>query len=145
MVAWIKPPEPPLVREVVAPLCVAEKDLAALLGHLVEIGARPVEVNVARVSNDFDAVEALKPHLAFPSWCGSGWDSVEDAFRELADTWPFPFALVLNGFGELLARDPHAALRLHLRLSELEGAFSKHRKQMMVVLVASAWPSPPSP
>lgn len=96
-------------------------------------------VDLAAAGSVFEVIETLKAVLPFPRWCGSGWDSVDDAFEEILGDWRFPMILVVSGGPTCWARDPHLLLQTVLRLSELSHAFSVAGEQFVVVYAADSW------
>lgn len=101
--------------------------------------AQYVEVDVSSATDTITLIGAIRGILPFPSWCGSGWDSIDDAFNELRSTWPFPIFLVLRGYSELLASNQQLALEAMLRLCQLEGSFSKAEAQLIVAFAGDSW------
>lgn len=134
---WITLPSPPLLHPS-APLLIRSSDVDDLRQVLTE-RASLVEIDVSEAVSTADVIGALKDVLPFPSWCGSSWDSVDDAFAEIRDGWSFPLVIVAYGLRSLLARQPHLALESVIRLHELSGAFSTAGDQFVVVFVAGSW------
>jgi hypothetical protein len=84
-------------------------------------------------------VEGLKSVLAFPEWCGSSWDSIDDAFEEIRNGWRLPLILIVAGGANCWSRDPHLFLQTVMRLADLSRAFSAAGDQLMVVYAAEVW------
>jgi hypothetical protein len=97
-------------------------------------------VDISSAESQADAIERLKERLPFPAWCGSSWDSIEDAFTEIQHTWPFPLALVVEGLPSLLRGRPHTALEFVIRMSQISAALSQAGKQLIVVYVTDESP-----
>jgi hypothetical protein len=136
---WIDYPEPPLVISRASPLLVEAGRLDEVAVRITGAGAGRVDVLVADVANGFEMIEALKAVLPFPEWCGSSWDSVEDAFDELRAAWSFPLLLVIRGYDLLLDSHQHVALETAIRLHELEQALSVAGDQLIVAFVGAGW------
>lgn len=115
------------------PYLVRVQDADDLLGHVSALGAKTVEIDVASASSVMDTIQAMKDVLPFPNWCGSSWDSIEDAFQELLEAWDFPMYMMVRGFDDLLTRQPHVALKSVLRLQSLSEQFAFTGKQFLVV------------
>jgi hypothetical protein len=103
---WLPDPEPPLVEARTVPLLVTTSRLDQLREFAEEHGAEYVEADSSQADEAWQVMHALKEVLPFPSWCGSGWDSIDDAYQELRDSWPFPLVLVLRHFDRVL-ETPH--------------------------------------
>ena len=101
-------------------------------------GAALSYVDVGKVRSAGEAVDSLRTVLSFPAWCGSSWDSIEDAFSELCAEWSFPILVVVRGLPELLASETRIGLELVIRLSSLCSAFSQIGKQLVVYSEARA-------
>lgn len=132
---WIEPPAPPLVEARSEPYLVRSDTVANLLAYASSRDARTAEVDVAGAGATGQVIDALKRSLPFPDWCGSGWDSVEDAFEELRATWGCPLLLVVRGVDHLLGSRPQLALATVVRLAELARSFSVAGDQLIVALV----------
>jgi barstar (barnase inhibitor) len=118
------------------PFLVAESRIGELRVYAQSLGANLFDVDVREAPDTWRVIEALKDALQFPSWCGSSWDSIHDAFGELSEAWPFPVVLLIDGFSELLERRTHLALEIVVRLSGLSHAFSSKGQQLMIIYVA---------
>jgi hypothetical protein len=139
MSAWIDYPPPPLVRSAADPLLVESNRLDELVAYAEAAGATRVDVDVTKAANGFHVIEALKTVLPFPSWCGSSWDSIDDAFEELRAAWSFPLLMVLRGYGEMLASHQHGALETTIRLHEFQHALSAASDQLIVAFEGASW------
>jgi hypothetical protein len=84
-------------------------------------------------------IDSLKRVLPFPEWCGSSWDSIEDAFEEIRQGWDFPLVVAVRGLRSALELRPHLGLEVTIRLSELSRAFSISGHQLSVIYVAEGW------
>lgn len=142
MSEWITPPGPPVLISRAQPYLVVPEMLGEFDHQVAERAAKRVEVDLASASAASDVISRLKEVLPFPEWCASSWDSIEDAFEEIREEWPFPLAVVVNGVDSLVARKPHLALETVLRVSELSHAFSVAGDQLLVVYVWRADSSP---
>jgi len=132
---WIALPGSPTLEERSEPYLVRASEGARLRGYLASAGARVVDVNIGESQNLVDVIGSLKEVLQFPSWCGSGWDSVSDAFSELRAAWPLPLAIVVVGLPRLMAERRHLALNTVLGLSRLCEEFSIAGDQVLVFYV----------
>jgi hypothetical protein len=137
--AWFPLPAAPLLVDQAEPYLVPELHLAEFLGYLSKVGARSVAVDIAVARDVGDVVLALRAVLPFPDWCGSSWDSMEDAFEELRQAWGFPLVVVIRGLRPLIEERPHLALEVVLRLSGLSHAFSVAGDQFLVTYVDKSW------
>lgn len=135
---WIDYP-PPLVHSTASPVLVEASRVEELAAHVVTGGASRVDVQIAQANSSFDVIEALKAVLVFPDWCGSGWDSIEDAFEELRSAWSFPLLMVVRGYDRLLDTHQHVALETAIRLHALEQAFSVGGDQLIVAFEGTSW------
>lgn len=105
---------------------------AALAEYAAANGAAQFTVNLTEAQSSVEIIERLKAVLPFPDWCGSGWDSIEDAFEELRTAWDFPLVLLVRGADELMALRPQLALETIVRLADLSHAFSVAGDQLIV-------------
>ncbi len=137
--AWVPLPPAPLLVDTAEPYLVLESRLDDFKGYLSSVRARTVEVEIGGASDATAVVGALKAVLPFPDWCGSSWDSIEDAFEEIRQGWSFPLVVVVHGLKSLIDRKPHLALEVVLRMSGLSHAFSVAGDQMMVTYVGRDW------
>jgi hypothetical protein len=136
---WIEYPPPPVIHSTAPPLLVDAARLEELVEFLRRAGADCVSIDVGGAADAADVIEALRLELPFPDWCGSSWDSIEDAFAELRDAWSFPLAVVLEGFGQMLDEHPHAALHTVIRFDALAAAFSAAGDQLIVAFEGPSW------
>ena len=135
---WITLPSPPLLHPSV-PLLIQSTDVDDLRQVLAEHDSSLLEVDVSEAISAADVIGALKGVLPFQTWCGSSWDSVDDAFAEIRDGWSFPLVTMAHGLRPLLDRAPDLALESVIRLHELSGAFSAGGDQFVVVFAAGSW------
>jgi hypothetical protein len=96
-------------------------------------------VQIEDAASAADVVDALKAALPFPDWCGSGWDSVEDAFEDIRQLWRFPLIVVVDGLQPLSSTRQHLALQTVIRLGELSRAFSIAGDQLAVLYSGDSW------
>lgn len=136
---WVTLPSPPLLQPSV-PLLIRSSDVDSLRAFLGEHDVELVEIDLAEAAGTIDVIGALKDVLPFPSWCGSSWDSIDDAFAEIRDGWSFPLVVIAHGLRSMLGRRPHLALESVIRLHELSAAFSTVGDQFVVVFPAETWP-----
>ena len=129
---WIALPESPTLAATSPPYLVTAGEGANLQRYLASAGASVVEVDIGDGRSVVDVLGVLKEVLPFPSWCGSSWDSVHDAFSELRAAWPLPLAIIVAGLPRLLAEAPHLALNTVLGLSQLVEEFSITGDQVLV-------------
>jgi hypothetical protein len=120
-------------------LLVENDDVEGLRQYLRDHGVVCVEIDVNEAASTLDVIGALKNVLLFPSWCGSSWDSIDDAFDDIRAGWSFPLAVVVHGLRSLFERDPHLALEVALRLHELANAFSAAGEQFLAVFASESW------
>lgn len=137
--AWIQPPPVPLLVDRAEPYLVLEARLDDFRTYLDSARARSVEVEFGGARDVADLIGALKAVLPFPDWCGSSWDSIEDAFEEIRQGWSFPLVLVVHGLELLVGRKPHLALEVVIRMSGLSHAFSVAGDQFMVAYTGKNW------
>lgn len=135
MSEWFTLPGAPVLMSSAQPYLVAPEMLGEFEFTVAEHALKRVEVDVASASTTADVIDRLKEVLAFPEWCASTWDSIEDAFEEIRMEWHFPLIVVMDGTDSLVVRSPHLALETVVRLSELSRAFSTAGDQLMVVYV----------
>jgi hypothetical protein len=129
---WIALPGSPTLEEPSEPYLVREGESASLRQYLASTGASVVDVGIGDARSLVDVVGALKEVLPFPSWCGSGWDALDDAFPELHTAWAFPVVIVVAGLPQLMVEMPHLALNTVLGLSRLCEEFSIAGDQVLV-------------
>jgi hypothetical protein len=137
--AWIPRPPAPLLVDAAEPYLVPESRLDELGSYLASAAAKVVDVEIGSADDVAAVIGALKAVLPFPDWCGSNWDSIEDAFEELREGWSFPLVLLIHGLEPLIARKPHLALEVVLRMSGLSQAFSVAGDQLMACYVGENW------
>jgi hypothetical protein len=133
---WIELPGSPTPEERSEPYFVRATEAANLRRYLTSAGASVFEIDIGDSRNLVDVFVSLKDVLQFPSWCGSGWDSVHDAFSELRAVWPLPLAIVVVGLPRLMAERRHLALNTVLGLSGLCEEFSIAGDQVLVFYVS---------
>lgn len=136
---WISRPPAPLLVDAAEPYLVPESRLDELRSYLASAAAKVVDAQIGDAGDVAAVIGALKAVLPFPGWCGSNWDSIEDAFAELREGWSFPLVIVVHGLEPLLARKPHLALEVVIRMSGLSQAFSSAGEQLMVCYVGKNW------
>jgi hypothetical protein len=141
MSRWIDHPAPPLVVNRARPLLVETAHLDELRKWFKK--AHQVEIDIAGAERPADVIDALKGVLEFPDWCGSTWDSIDDAFQELVDAWQFPLLLVVRRFDRLLRAQPHVALNAMIHLDDMRAGFSAAEDQLIVVFEGAAWAREP--
>lgn len=130
---WIPLPGVPPLLSASAPLMIRPVSADAVRSELSSAGARLSELSLGSVTTTVELFEQVRKILVLPEWCGSGWDSVDDAFEEIRAASSFPCVVLVQGLQELFARDPHLALEIVVRLSELEGAFAASGDQFAVI------------
>jgi len=91
-----------------------------------------VEIQLGDATTSVDVIEKLKAVLEIPEWCGSGWDSIEDAFEELRVLWQLPLMLLVHGADALTRFRPQLTLETVLRLAELSRPFPVAGDQFVV-------------
>jgi len=129
---WIALPASPTLEERSEPYLVRVSEGANLRQYLASAGASVVDIDIGDSRNLVDVLGSLKEVLHFPSWCGSGWDSVHDAFSELRSAWPLPLAIIVAGLPRLMVERQHLALNTVLGLSRLCEEFSIAGDQVLV-------------
>lgn len=133
---WIALPDSPTLEERSEPYLVRASEAEGLRRYLASVGASVVGIDIGDSQNLVDVIGSLKEVLPFPSWCGSGWDSVHDAFSELRTAWPLPLAIIVVGLSRLIAERRHLALNTVLGLSRLCEEFSIAGAQVLVFYVS---------
>jgi len=98
-----------------------------------------VEIDLSGVESSISVVHALQEVLPFPDWCGSSWDSIDDAFVELTEMWKFPLLVLVRGLPELLATHTHVGLNAVLMFSALTASFGRAERQVQFVYLADGW------
>ena len=136
---WVQVAATPFLEDPTEPLLIQSSALDQLRTFAQAEAVTMRTVDIAVAVSAIDVIEALKAVLAFPEWCGSSWDSIDDAFEEIRSGWRFPLILVVAGGPSCWARDPHLFLQTVLRLSELSRAFSSAGDQFTVVYTAEKW------
>jgi hypothetical protein len=128
---WIQLPPVPVIVARSEPYLVEDRRLAEFRSHVLSAGASVVETDISNASNTAEVVGALKVILPFPDWCGSSWDSIDDAFEEIRRAWSFPLALIAHGLRFLIDKYPHLAMEIVIRMSGLAQAFSAAGDQLL--------------
>jgi hypothetical protein len=136
---WIQLPPPPLLVERTAPYLVEDSRLTELRSYFDRQGARWLEMDLSGARTATDVVRTLKNVLSFPEWCGSSWDSIDDAFSEIRTGLEFPIALIAHGLPDLLNDHRHLALEVVIRTWELQEAFSHAGDQLVFVFAGAVW------
>jgi hypothetical protein len=136
---WIPLPEVPLLANRAEPYLVSESRLTEFISHVSKFHAGLVEADIADSKDVSDVVNKFKSVLPFPDWCGSSWDSIDDAFEELREGWSFPLVLMVQGIQPLLGTRPHLALEVVIRMSDISRAFSMVGDQFLVVYIGGSW------
>ncbi|TFC22110.1 hypothetical protein E3O55_19025 [Cryobacterium sp. MDB1-18-2] len=132
---WIDLPRALLAAGPAEPYLVTEERSSELFEFLNAAGATWVTVDVASAAGTGAVIDALKSRLPFPDWCASSWDSLENAFEEIRQSWSFPLVIVFRGLCSALETRPHLGLEVVVRLSELCQAFSVAGDQVTVIYV----------
>jgi hypothetical protein len=114
---------------------VASSELEGAVAYYRGQAATVVELGIGSTTSSLDLIEDLRRVLPLPSWCGSSWDSIDDAVTEVANGWRFPLLLVVHGLETLLKNDLHLALNTVLSLAGLSTAFGEMELQMVVLYV----------
>lgn len=135
---WITVPSPPLLHAS-APLLIEARRVEEFRRLVTGHGGTAEDVDVGGARGTADVVSALKNVLAFPSWCGSSWDSIEDAFAEIRAGSSFPVFALVHGLRGLVEHNPHLAFEIVIRLNALSDAFSSAGDQFVAVFVADRW------
>jgi hypothetical protein len=117
------------------PLEIASETRSALLALSRREGWTCVEIDVAKAFTTIDLFDLLKEVLWFPSWCGSGWDSMFDAAVELREAWSFPMVLLVTGRRGMLSNDLHAGVNHVLYLDEVAASYTANGAPFDVVYV----------
>ncbi|MFC4949614.1 barstar family protein [Pseudonocardia sp. GCM10023141] len=100
------------------PHLLTEAALTTLLTAARAHGVRVGRISIGAAANDVDIFDALRTVFTFPDYCGSGWDSFDDASDDIAEDTEFPLLMVVDGAFPLLARDPHRALHFLLNAAD---------------------------
>jgi hypothetical protein len=129
----------PLLVDAAEPYLVPESRLDDFRGYLASVRVRTVDAEIGGASDATAEIGALMTVLPFPDWCGSSWDSIEEAFKELRQGWSFPLVLVVHGLESLIDQRPHLAFETVIRMSGLSHAFSVAGDQLMVTYVGKDW------
>ena len=129
---WVPLPEAPLLLTASAPRLFERDRASDLRDELLSQGVRAAAIDLSTVATRSEFFDQLRTVLVFPDWCGSGWDSLDDAFEEIRLESSFPCFVLIYGLQDMLPRDLHLALEVVIRLSELEGAFSVAGEQFVV-------------
>lgn len=144
MATWIALPREKFLTGPAEPYLADESAIAELREMAESQGANWRHIDVRGVRNSGDVIDRLKTVLPFPGWCGSGWDSIDDAFDELREMWPFPLFVQISEMQWLLAENPHAGMQTAIRLDELSRSFSRAGDQLTVVYSDPSWRRDPS-
>lgn len=136
---WFPLPPAPLLVGQAEPYLVLQSRLDEFRRYVAAVGASPVDVLIGEANGAAEVIDALKAVLPFPGWCGSGWDSIDDAFEEIRRGWGFPLVVVVHGLESLITRRPHLGFNVVIRMSELSHAFSVAGDQLMVTSVGTGW------
>jgi hypothetical protein len=136
---WIPLPSSPTILERSEPYLIEEARLEEFAEFVRSEGGTPVAIDIASATDTASVINEMKAVLSFPDWCGSSWDSIDDAFEEIRQGWVFPLVLIARGLPSVLKVRPHLGLQVVIRLSELSHAFSIVGDQLAVVYVAEAW------
>ena len=139
MNTWFPLPPAPILVDSAEPYLILESRLDDFRGYLSSAQARSVDVDFGSANDVATVIDALKAVLPFPDWCGSNWDSIEDAFEDIRQEWSFPLVIVASGLSSLIDRKPHLALEVVLRMSGLSQAFSAAGDQLLVTYVGKHW------
>lgn len=139
MSTWFPRPPAPILVDSAEPYLIPESRLDDFRSYVSSAHARSVDVDFGSANDVAAVIDALKTVLPFPDWCGSNWDSIEDAFEEIREGWSFPLVIVAHGLRPLIDRKPHLALEVVLRMSGLSQAFSAAGEQLMVTYVGKQW------
>lgn len=130
--SWVGVPSPPLVSRA-EPYVIPASQTGALEVYFRAQGVKVQLADVSTARSESDVILSLKSILPFPDWCGSGWDSMEDAFEELRQAWAFPLVVLMTGLPTLMTAEPHLALQTVVRLADFTRAFSVSGDQLLVV------------
>ncbi|MBX3077828.1 MAG: barstar family protein [Salinibacterium sp.] len=136
---WVQLPKWSTRTERGEPFLIHASELDEVHKHFVSNGATVVNVTIAEAQTLAAIIGTLKHVLAFPEWCGSNWDSLDDAFAELRKAWPLPLVVVVDGLSRVLVEHPHLALNTVLGLSRLSEAFAVAGDQVVMLYVADRW------
>ena len=137
--AWFPLPPAPILVDSAEPYLIPESRLDDFRSYIASAQASSVEVDFGSAIDVAGVIDALKTVLPFPDWCGSNWDSIEDAFDDIREEWSFPLVIVARGLSSLIDRKPHLAFEVVLRMSGLSQAFSTAGDQLLVTYVGKHW------
>ena len=113
-----------VVAESESTVVLGDDEAVAFVARHEDVGWNVVHIDVSAVNSTIDFFVALKEVLWFPSWCGSNWNSFDDASQELGEAWAFPMLLVISGLREMLTNDLHVGLHNLVLLDENARGFS---------------------
>lgn len=130
--AWISLPSVPPLLSTSAPILFLVDQASRIREEFLSSGARVAHIDLSAIGTNADFFDQLRKVLVFPSWCGSGWDSVDDAFEEIRAESSFPCVVLFRGIQDLLRRNIHLGLEIVIRISELQGAFSIAGEQFII-------------
>lgn len=136
---WVQLPAAPFFKDPTQPLLIRTSALDQLRTFARAEGMTMREVDIASAGSAMDVTAGLKAVLPVPAWCGSSWDSLDDAFEEIRSGLKFPEILVVSGGSTCWSRDQHLFLQTVLMLAHLSQAFSSAGDQFAVVYAADSW------
>jgi len=132
-------PAAPFFKDRTQPLLIQTSALDRLRTFARAEGMTMRNVDIASAGSAMDVIVGLKAVLPVPAWCGSSWDSFDDAFEEIRSGLKFPEILVLWGGLTCWSRNQHVFLQTVLMLATLSDAFSSAGDQFTVVYAADSW------
>lgn len=131
--AWIQPPGPPLLVSSAPPRVVALGAAASVEEHYTSQGGTVRRVDLTLVASGDAFFSAIAQALPLPMGFGNNWDALYDVFAEIKTDWPFPMALILHGYAELLRRNQHLGLYVAIGLEKFADGLKSDRLQLDVL------------
>lgn len=110
---WVQFTTTPFLVDRTEPFLMQSSSMGQLarFAHAEAVTLRHLDISSAR--SVVEVIEGMKAVLTFPEWCGSSWDSIDDAFEEIKAGWTFPLVLVIGGPRLLGPRPPPAPADCH--------------------------------
>jgi hypothetical protein len=131
---WLQPPLTDLAQPYVASFTEKQR----LDNFFSESGATLVEFDLTEIRTITDWFVQMRRSLPYPDWAGGGWDSLDDAFQEVAESWPFPLVFSFVGIASPTGDDLRVLLEVTLRIGELQRNMSMVGRQLIPVYYESA-------
>ncbi|MCU1510081.1 MAG: hypothetical protein JWQ12_2346 [Glaciihabitans sp.] len=132
LVPWVKPPTEFFYART-RPYLAEHGSKQRADSYFSDAGVTQVVFDLTEIHTVIDWFEHMRASLPYPGWAGGGWDSLNDVFEEIADSWPFPLVFSFVGIASPSGEQLRLLLQLVLTMGRLEDDLATMGKQLIPV------------